>query len=205
VVSISEAGHSTLSVLRSLTHYNILIICNTLATLTTLTTAFTIQSLASRLGRELRCYRSHLVFSRLSLRMASTESQPSAKPMSEKQRLKLEKFAQKKEKQALQAQQKLQQPGSSSKEKKSKKQDVRVVESKDWIDETPAGQRKILKPLDDEFHKAYLPGVVESAWYSFWEDQGLFKPQTEKDGSVKPKGKYVIAMPPPNVWTPYVY
>lgn len=130
-------------------------------------------------------------------RMASTQA--SEKPMSEKQRLKLEKFANKKEKQAQQMQQ--QQPNGVSKEKKSKKHDVPAVESKDWVEETPAGQKKILKPLDDDFHKAYLPKVVESAWYSFWEDQGLFKPRTEKNGSLKPKGKYVIAIPPPNVWT----
>lgn len=59
-----------------------------------------------------------------------------------------------------------------------------------------------MKPLDDDFHKAYVPKVVESAWYSFWDDQGLFKPQTEQNGSLKPKGKYVIAIPPPNVCTP---
>lgn len=117
--------------------------------------------------------------------------------MSEKQRLKLEKFANKKEKQAQQAQQ--QQPNGVSKEKKSKRPDVPAVESKDWVEETPAGQKKLLKPLDDDFHKAYVPKVVESAWYSFWEDQGLLKPRTEKDGSLKPKGKYVIAIPPPNV------
>lgn len=131
--------------------------------------------------------------------MASTQAPLSAKPMSEKQRLKLEKFANKKEKQAQQAQQKQQQP--SGKEKKAWKQDVPVVDPRDWVEETPAGQRKILKPLEDDFHKAYLPNVVESAWYSFWEDQGLFKPRTEKNGSLKPKGKYVIAIPPPNVWT----
>lgn len=132
--------------------------------------------------------------------MASTQA--SEKPMSEKQRLKLEKFANKKEKQAQQAQHaQQQQPNSVSKEKKPKKQDVPAVESKDWVEETPAGQKKILKPIDDEFHKAYLPKVVESAWYSFWEDQGLLKPRTEKNGSLKPKGKYVIAIPPPNVWT----
>ena len=129
-------------------------------------------------------------------RMASTQA--SEKPMSEKQRLKLEKFANKKEKQAQQAQQ--QQLNGVSK-KKSKKQDVPAIESKDWVEETPAGQKKMLKPLDDDFHKAYIPKVVESAWYSFWEDQGLFKPRTEKNGSLKPKGKYVIAIPPPNVWT----
>ncbi|PQE07696.1 hypothetical protein CJF31_00007519 [Rutstroemia sp. NJR-2017a BVV2] len=126
--------------------------------------------------------------------MASTPA--SAKAMSEKQRLKLEKFASKMEKQE---QQKQQQPGSTSKEKKLKKQDTHTVKSKDWVEETPAGQRKILKPLDDEFNKAYLPKIVESAWYSFWEDQGLFKPRTKKDGSLKTKGSYVIAIPPPNV------
>lgn len=113
--------------------------------------------------------------------------------MSEKQRLKLEKFAQKKENQAQQVQRKS--------EKKAKKQDVPAVEANDWVEETPIGQRKILKPLDGAHHKAYFPKVVESAWYSFWENQGLFKPRTEKDGSLKPKGKYVIAMPPPNVCT----
>jgi valyl-tRNA synthetase len=142
--------------------------------------------------------------------MASTQAQPSSmptsekpkseKPVSEKQRRKLEKFAIKKEKQTQQKQ-KQEQSSGPSKDQKSKKQDVPAVESKDWIEETPAGQRKILKPLDDDFHKAYIPRVVESAWYSFWEDQGLFKPQSEKDGSLKPKGKYVIAIPPPNVWT----
>lgn len=122
-------------------------------------------------------------------RMSSTQA--SEKPLTEKQRLKLEKFKQKQENLAQQAPQKS--------DKKAKKQSAPAVEAKDWVEETPAGQRKILKPLDDDFHKAYLPKVVESAWYSFWEDQGLFKPQTEKDGSLKPKGKYVIAMPPPNV------
>ncbi|KAG9232262.1 tRNA synthetases class I-domain-containing protein [Amylocarpus encephaloides] len=125
--------------------------------------------------------------------MTSTQ----ATPMSEKQRLKLEKFANKK--QAQQAQVDKQQHSGVSKEKKPKKQGVPAVESKDWVEETPAGQRKILKPFDDDFHKAYLPKVVESAWYNFWEDQGLFNPRTEKDGSLKPKGKYVIAIPPPNV------
>jgi valyl-tRNA synthetase len=129
--------------------------------------------------------------------MAST--QRSEKPTSEKQRLKLEKFAKKKEKQAQQAQQQGQ--SGLSKKHKAKKPSVSAVESKDWIEETPSGQKKILKPLDGVFHKAYIPRVVESAWYSFWEDQDLFKPQTEADDNLKPKGKYVIAIPPPNVRT----
>jgi hypothetical protein len=126
----------------------------------------------------------------LSSRMSSTQAPE--KPLTEKQRLKLEKFKQKQESLAAkQTQQTL--------DKKARRLAPPTVSAKDWIEETPAGQRKILKPLDDDFHKAYLPNVVESAWYSFWENQGLFKPQTEKDGSIKPKGKYVIAMPPPNV------
>ena len=131
-------------------------------------------------------------------RMASTQADPAAKPMSEKQRLKLEKFAKKKQAQeALQAQQ--QGNNSTSKAKKAKAQEAPTVQSKDWVEETPAGQKKILKSLDDDFTKSYLPTVVESAWYSFWEKERLFEPRTEEDGSVKSKGKYVIAIPPPNV------
>lgn len=129
--------------------------------------------------------------------MASTQTSEKTPAISEKQRLKLAKFALKKEKQEQQAQQEI---DGAAKDKKLKKQDAPpAVESQDWIEETTAGQKKILKPLDDEFHKAYIPKVVESAWYSFWEDQGLFKPQTQENGRLKPKGKYVIAIPPPNV------
>lgn len=132
-------------------------------------------------------------------RMTSPQAQLPAKPMTEKQRLKLEKLANKKERQAQQAQQREQAP--NIREKKPKKQDVSVVDSKEWIEETPAGQRKILKPLDDDFHKAYVPKVVESAWYCFWEEQRLFQPSKKNDESPKTKDKYVIAIPPPNVKT----
>ncbi|KAJ5983620.1 hypothetical protein N7481_005719 [Penicillium waksmanii] len=113
--------------------------------------------------------------------------------MSEKHRIKLEKFAQKKARQAQH------QSNTNPKEKKPRKLDVLAVNAKDWVDETPPGQKKILKSLDDDFLKAYVPNVVESSWYSFWEEQGLFKPRTNEDGSLKPKGSYVIAIPPPNV------
>lgn len=59
--------------------------------------------------------------------MDSTEVQRSAKPISEKQRLKSEKFAIKQEKQA---QQRLQQLGDPPKEKKLKKQNPSTVESR---------------------------------------------------------------------------
>lgn len=122
--------------------------------------------------------------------MASIHS----KSISEKQRLKLEKFANKKEKQSQQAQ-----SNGPLKEKRSNKAGAATVRSEDWLNETPAGEKKILKPLEDEFHKAYIPKVVESAWYSFWESQGLFQPRTENDGRLTENGKYVIAIPPPNV------
>lgn len=125
--------------------------------------------------------------------MASKE--PSAKPLSEKQRLKLEKFANKKEKQAQQQQA----SGTPKENPKKQAAATTAVTPAEWIEDTPDGQKKILKPLDDDFHKAYIPKVVESAWYGFWEQSGLFQPQLERSGALKPKGKYVIAIPPPNV------
>lgn len=53
--------------------------------------------------------------------------------------------------------------------------------------------------MDDEFHKAYVPGVVESAWYSWWEKEGFLKPHFAADGKVKTPGYFAIPIPPPNV------
>lgn len=57
----------------------------------------------------------------------------------------------------------------------------------------------VLKPLDDQFHKAYVPAVVESAWYSWWEKQGYLKPEFAADGNAKKEGYFAIPIPPPNV------
>jgi valyl-tRNA synthetase len=57
----------------------------------------------------------------------------------------------------------------------------------------------VLRPLEDAYCKAYLPRVVESAWYDWWENEGFFQPELKGDGSVKDAGYFVIAMPPPNV------
>lgn len=44
---------------------------------------------------------------------------------------------------------------------------------------------------------SYNPKAVESAWYSWWEKCGFFKPEYgDNDGS---NGKFVMVMPPPNV------
>ena len=60
----------------------------------------------------------------------------------------------------------------------------------------------VLKPLDDDYHKAYIPDVVESAWYAWWEKQGYFKPEIQTETERKADGKkghFTIPIPPPNV------
>ncbi|KAI9698483.1 MAG: Valine--tRNA ligase, mitochondrial [Candelina mexicana] len=88
---------------------------------------------------------------------------------------------------------------AKSKEKKAKAEAAKEEPLPEYVEETPSGQKKILKPLDDAFHKAYIPGVVESAWYSWWEKEGFFEPEFGKDGNVKKEGYFVIPEPPPNV------
>lgn len=56
----------------------------------------------------------------------------------------------------------------------------------------------VLKSLDDPFHKAYIPKVVESGWYSWWEKEGFFEPEFIH-GKVKKEGYFVIPEAPPNV------
>ena len=58
---------------------------------------------------------------------------------------------------------------------------------------------QVLKPLDDAYHKAYIPQVVESGWYAWWEKQGYLKPEFAQDGKVKKEGYFAIPIPPPNV------
>ncbi|KAF2163967.1 hypothetical protein M409DRAFT_25741 [Zasmidium cellare ATCC 36951] len=102
---------------------------------------------------------------------------------------KLAKLAAKQEKQkALQA--------ASQPKQKEKKQQEKLPPYKE---ETPRGEKKILKPLDDEYHKAYIPSVVESAWYDWWEKEGFHKPEFGPDGNVKKAGYFVVPIPPPNV------
>lgn len=103
------------------------------------------------------------------------------------------------------------------KAKEKKKPEKTEAVSEKYIERTPKGEKKsmwrdslvlrrladrryiVLEPLDDAFHKAYIPAVVESAWNDWWEKQGYFQPEFTKDGKVKEKGSFVIAIPPPNV------
>lgn len=46
---------------------------------------------------------------------------------------------------------------------------------------------------------AYEPQKIESGRYEWWESRDYFKPEFTKDGKIKPEGKFVIPIPPPNV------
>ncbi|KAI7692351.1 valyl-tRNA synthetase-like protein, partial [Hortaea werneckii] len=97
---------------------------------------------------------------------------------------------------AKQEKQKAQQAASAPKQKEKKKGQEKLPPYKEA---TPKGGKKILQPLDDEYHKAYIPSVVESAWYDWWEKEGFHHPEFAEDGNVKKPGSFVIPIPPPNV------
>ncbi|KAH6647195.1 tRNA synthetases class I-domain-containing protein [Truncatella angustata] len=80
---------------------------------------------------------------------------------------------------------------------KEKKAEVEVLPP--YVEVTPEGEKKQLKPFDDPYYSSYHPVAVESAWYAWWEKEGYFKPQFTPEGEVKPEGKFVIVVPPPNV------
>ncbi|XDG07143.1 hypothetical protein ABKA04_006758 [Annulohypoxylon sp. FPYF3050] len=115
----------------------------------------------------------------------------------EKERKKAEKAAKFAEKQAKAA---AQNPATSkNKEKKAKAQKAEEEVLPPYVEETPAGEKKRLRSLDDPQLKAYNPIAVESAWYEWWEKSGFFQPQFTPDGKVKEEGSFVIVIPPPNV------
>ncbi|KAL9120281.1 MAG: hypothetical protein Q9187_003160 [Circinaria calcarea] len=88
---------------------------------------------------------------------------------------------------------------SKTQEKKAKLGAAKDEPLPEYREETPAGEKKILKPLDDQYHKAYNPKVVESGWYAWWEKQGFMEPEFAPDGKVKKEGYFSIPIPPPNV------
>ncbi|KAF2739349.1 hypothetical protein EJ04DRAFT_531980 [Polyplosphaeria fusca] len=112
----------------------------------------------------------------------------------EKERKKAEKDAKFKAKKAAQAAGAGKEAAKPAKEKKKKEEEVLPA----YVEKTPKGEKKILGSLDDAFHKAYNPAVVESAWYDWWEKEGFFKPEL-RDGKVKERGSFVVTIPPPNV------
>jgi valyl-tRNA synthetase len=112
----------------------------------------------------------------------------------EKEKRKAEKDAKFKAKKAAEASQGADKPKEAKEKKKKEAKEVLP----EFVEETPVGEKKILKSLDGPHTKAYVPNVVESAWYAWWEKEGFFKPELV-DGKVKPKGNFVIPIPPPNV------
>ncbi|RDW73974.1 Valyl-tRNA synthetase [Coleophoma crateriformis] len=116
----------------------------------------------------------------------------------ERERKKAEKqakFDQKKAKTATSA------ATSSKTQEKKAKAEKKAEEEKlpPWVEETPAGDKKILKSFDDPQLKAYNPKAVESGWAPYWEKSGIHEPQFTAEGEVKPEGSFVIVEPPPNV------
>ncbi|TAQ85760.1 hypothetical protein B7494_g5903 [Chlorociboria aeruginascens] len=93
-------------------------------------------------------------------------------------------------------------PATLSKNKEKKAKAEKKAEEDvlpEYVEETPAGEKKIIKSFEDPQYKAYNPVAVESAWYSWWEKEGFFEPEFTIDGKVKPEGSFVIVEPPPNV------
>ncbi|KAJ3293623.1 hypothetical protein HK104_004319 [Borealophlyctis nickersoniae] len=84
------------------------------------------------------------------------------------------------------------------KEKKDKKkpEPKTAAEETPFVNTTPKGEKK---DVSGGMANAYDPTAVEAAWYDWWEKQGLFKPELTADGKIKPEGKFVIPIPPPNV------
>ncbi|KAJ9648518.1 Valine--tRNA ligase, mitochondrial [Coniosporium tulheliwenetii] len=115
----------------------------------------------------------------------------------EKERKKAEKDAKFKAKKDKQSAATASAPSKAIKEKK--REAAKEDQLPEYVEETPKGQKKILRPLDDPYVKAYIPKVVESAWYDWWEAEGFFKPEFGPDGKVKDTGSFVIVEPPPNV------
>jgi valyl-tRNA synthetase len=80
-------------------------------------------------------------------------------------------------------------PSGKPKEKKEKK--VEEV----FVDKTPSGDFKDLS----QFPPAYQPAFVESAWQSWWEKEGMYRPDMTAASNASQDEKFVMVIPPPNV------
>jgi valyl-tRNA synthetase len=116
----------------------------------------------------------------------------------EKERKKAEKLAKFEQKKAAQAQAAAAN-ASKTKEAKEKEKKADAEALPPFVEDTPAGEKKQLRPFDDPYYSSYHPVAVESAWYAWWEKEGFFQPQFTPKGEVKPDGSFVIVVPPPNV------
>ncbi|KAG5518928.1 hypothetical protein PMAC_002459 [Pneumocystis sp. 'macacae'] len=84
----------------------------------------------------------------------------------------------------------------SKKEKKTKHE---FIIENEYVEITPLGEKKILQNLNLPALKNYNPLAVESAWYEWWQREGLHLPEMGPDGNCKSEGSFVIPLPPPNI------
>ena len=115
----------------------------------------------------------------------------------ERERKKAEKLAKLEQKKAARTEAAVTSANKTKEKEKEKKAEAEVLPP--FVEDTPAGEKKRLKPFDDPYYSSYHPVAVESAWYAWWEKEGFFQPQFTPEGQVKPEGKFVIVIPPPNV------
>jgi len=116
----------------------------------------------------------------------------------EKERKKAEKKTKLDQKNAARAAAAAAQPAASgAKSKPGRKTEEEALPP--YVNDTPSGEKKRIRPFDDPYYKTYNPVAVEAAWYEWWEKQGYFKPEFGADGAEKEAGRFVISHPPPNV------
>ncbi|CAK8674607.1 unnamed protein product [Clavelina lepadiformis] len=107
-----------------------------------------------------------------------------------KKREKMEKFNAKNKK--MQEQSKAQENKKAKSNEKTEKTVIKYEKS------TPPGEKK---DISGEMPSSYSPQYVEAAWYQWWEEMGLFKPEYGRKSANEdnPKGTFTICLPPPNV------
>ncbi|KAF7969993.1 hypothetical protein HWV62_25422 [Athelia sp. TMB] len=87
-------------------------------------------------------------------------------------------------------------PAAPAGEKKVKEVKKEKEAEPEFVNTTPAGQKK---DLSQKMGDGYNPIAVEAAWYDWWDAQGFFRPQMTPEGKPKPEGTFVVPFPPPNV------
>ena len=90
------------------------------------------------------------------------------------------------------------------KERKKAEKLAKFKEKQSKQGTAPATVNGDLKPKEKKVKKpaavdAYDPKKIEEGRYDWWDKRDYFKPQFTKDGKIKPEGKFVVPIPPPNV------
>ncbi|KCV72560.1 valyl-tRNA synthetase [Fonticula alba] len=107
----------------------------------------------------------------------------------EKRRAKMEKFLAKQAKQSEKA--------AAAKDAPKKAPKVVKAPVEIPVDNTPKGSKK---DTAAQFPSSYHPTYVESAWYSWWQESGFFKPEySHPNLDAAPEDTFTIVIPPPNV------